>query len=665
MLLGDFNTVRSPHIYNHDIINDYSPEHWQWIENNRKSRGKEFNPHALQLLIKNGFYDVFDRTKSPSGITTWSFVRVDYIWVNSLIVVHKAGKVNCALSDHYPVYADISILNPQPSPEEATLWSIEHIESFLRWVNGVAGEQRNLELAKPNLKEGKTIQIQTKEEIDYSTIFNQIISVWVQSSDYSRDIRNFFVQGQWPNFAPGHKDVFSPSIQSIAKQLLESAPLQKLIALRMFWEVMTSRSKVISIKTFANDVWLRRGIAGKLMAPYLQTRPDGSQFVANVLSSWTTHLSVAKDFDPRGEGQLIAIVPKGTKYWFVNSFGEEEYIIPGGHFDFKYHDKMRFHVLIYVPGFQDFAWPGDSKDDKIRTDFQTAVITQVLQDWFARVHIQATTTVGDITNHIVQFINENRNLMGDNFPLDPRSWGKYPLYSNIVIRRLVDALKPKDYKGDLLAPLSRWFEREFDTASANQWVLKPDNVRLPKDLTLQFIIDWVIRSENLSIRKQPDALPTTTQELRKVAKNLSTYSWLLLFPNYDAAIQTLYDIFPDPTGKRIVRKLEFLTVFKQRFLMPMYKQVMTIMQKKLSQQEQDAQLELITRSDKRIRDILHAKSVPISAMNLAAIVFQIIVEQKESERLHALNIPLPPARAFAVPPPLSGGFFSNSDLQLI
>jgi endonuclease/exonuclease/phosphatase family metal-dependent hydrolase len=99
VITGDFNSLRR---------SDYTDMEWEELARIDHKRGVTTIVDAVHVLEKSGFKDSFDSCGTSIKVSVWSNRRVDYIFGKN-VRFSQTSEHRVTLSDHYPVYADISL----------------------------------------------------------------------------------------------------------------------------------------------------------------------------------------------------------------------------------------------------------------------------------------------------------------------------------------------------------------------------------------------------------------------------------------------------------------------------------------------------------------------------------------------------------------------------
>ncbi len=99
VITGDFNSLKRT---------DYTDNEWNQLVKIDRKRGIKTIVDVVPILEKHGFKDSFDWCDTKIKISVWSNRRVDYIFGKN-ITFSQSIEHRTTLSDHYPVYADISL----------------------------------------------------------------------------------------------------------------------------------------------------------------------------------------------------------------------------------------------------------------------------------------------------------------------------------------------------------------------------------------------------------------------------------------------------------------------------------------------------------------------------------------------------------------------------
>jgi endonuclease/exonuclease/phosphatase family metal-dependent hydrolase len=102
IICGDFNSLRKK---------DYTVKQWHHINNTDKERGVKTIEDVIPCLEdENNFIESFNACKLKLNVSVWANRRVDYIYSN-LHNFKNSFAYTSSVSDHYPVSADVYILN--------------------------------------------------------------------------------------------------------------------------------------------------------------------------------------------------------------------------------------------------------------------------------------------------------------------------------------------------------------------------------------------------------------------------------------------------------------------------------------------------------------------------------------------------------------------------
>lgn len=99
VITGDFNSLKR---------SDYTDEEWDQIVTIDRKRGVRTVVDAVPVLEEVGFEDSFDHCNEKIKVSVWSNRRVDYIFGKN-VKFSQTTEHRTTLSDHYPIYADISL----------------------------------------------------------------------------------------------------------------------------------------------------------------------------------------------------------------------------------------------------------------------------------------------------------------------------------------------------------------------------------------------------------------------------------------------------------------------------------------------------------------------------------------------------------------------------
>lgn len=99
IITGDFNSLKR---------SDYTDKEWDQIVQIDHKRKVDTIVDVVPILEELGFQDSFDQCDTNIKVSVWSNRRVDYIFGKN-IKFSQTSEHRVTASDHYPVYADISL----------------------------------------------------------------------------------------------------------------------------------------------------------------------------------------------------------------------------------------------------------------------------------------------------------------------------------------------------------------------------------------------------------------------------------------------------------------------------------------------------------------------------------------------------------------------------